>query len=215
MTKVSTNTLPSTTRRTAPKGKLTRIFGENLWGEANAPVVKRASNPGQHGARRKKMTDYGIQLREKQKMKAYYGNISERQFSNIYKEAVRRKGDTSENLIGLLESRLDTLVYRLNVAPTMFAARQFISHKHITVNGKVVTIASYRLMPGDVVEVREQARTMTPIMEAVSKMERQVPEYITFNPGEFKGSLVRLPVLDDVPYPVQMNPNLVVEFYNR
>lgn len=215
MTKVSTNTLPSHSRRTAPKGKATRIFGENLWGTTNAPVNKRASNPGQHGARRKKMTDYGIQLREKQKMKAYYGSISERQFHKIYVEAVRRKGDTSENLIGLLESRLDSVVYRLNLAPSMFAARQFVSHKHVTVNGKVVTIASYRLVPGDVVELREKARTVAPIMECVQKMERQVPEYLTFTPAEFKGSFVRLPVLDDVPYPVQMNPNLVVEFYNR
>lgn len=215
MTKVSTNTLPSHTRRTAPKGKATRIFGENLWGAAKAPVAKRASNPGQHGARRKKMTDYGIQLREKQKMKAYYGGISETQFHNIFVEAGRRKGDTSENLIGLLESRLDSMVYRLNLAPTMFAAKQYISHKHITVNGKVVTIASYRLVPGDVVEVREKARGIAQIMESVAKMERQVPEYLTFNPAEFKGTFVRLPVLDDVPYPVQMNPNLVVEFYNR
>lgn len=215
MTKVSTNTLPSSTRRTAPKSKATRKFGENLWGEAKASVVKRASNPGQHGSRRKKMTDYGVQLREKQKMKAYYGNVGERQFAKIYVEAVRRKGDTSENLIGLLESRLDCIVYRLNLASSIFGARQMVSHKHIMVNGKVVTIASYRVSPGDVIELREKARAVPQFIESVQKMERQVPEYLTFNPGEFKGSFVRLPVLDDVPYPVQMNPNLVVEFYNR
>jgi small subunit ribosomal protein S4 len=215
MTKVSTNTQPSHSRRTAPKAKATRIFGENLWGAVKAPVTKRPTNPGQHGGRRKKMTDYGIQLREKQKLKAYYGGMGERQFFNIYVEAVRRKGDTSENLIGLLESRLDSIVYRLNLAATMFAARQMVNHKHITVNGKVVTISSYRVQPGDVVELREKARTVANYIESVQKLERQVPEYLTFNPGEFKGSFVRLPVLDDVPYPVQMNPNLVVEFYNR
>lgn len=215
MTKVSVSNKPSHSRRSAPKAKATRIFGENLWGSAKAPVAKRPTNPGQHGGRRKKMTDYGIQLREKQKLKAYYGGITERQLSNIFKEAVRRKGDSSENLIGLLESRLDAIVYRLNLAGTIFAARQLVNHKHITVNGKVVTIASYRVQPGDVVELREKARAIPQVMEVVTKMERQVPEYLTFEPAAFKGTFVRLPVLDDVPYPVQMNPNLVVEFYNR
>lgn len=215
MTKVSKNTLPSHSRRTAPKGKTTRIFGENLWGKDKAPVAKRPTNPGQHGGRRKKMTDYGIQLREKQKMKAYYGGISERQFHKIYVEAARRKGDTSENLVGLLESRLDAIVYRLNLVPSIFSAKQFISHKHITVNGNVVNIPSYRCSPGDVIELREKSRSVPQAAESVAKMERQVPEYLTFTPAEFKGSFVRLPVLDDVPYPVQMNPNLVVEFYNR
>ncbi|MBI1309452.1 MAG: 30S ribosomal protein S4 [Proteobacteria bacterium] len=215
MTKVSKNTQPSHSRRTAPKGKFTRVFGENLWGADKAPVAKRPTNPGQHGGRRKKMTDYGIQLREKQKLRAYYGNIGERQFYKIYVEANRRKGDSSENLIGLLEARLDSVVYRLNLAPSMFAAKQLISHKHITVNGAVVNIASYRCNPGDVVEMREKSRAIPQVAEAVAKMERQVPEYLTFTPADFKGTLVRLPVLDDVPYPVQMNPNLVVEFYNR
>jgi small subunit ribosomal protein S4 len=215
MTKVSKNTLPSHNRRTAPKGKATRVFGENLWGAAKAPVNKRSNNPGQHGGRRKKLTDYGIQLREKQKLKTYYGGMTERQFFNIYAEAARRKGDTSENLIGLLESRLDALLYRLNVAPSIFAARQLINHKHVLVNGKVVNIASYRCEPNDVVELREKSRGIPQVAESVQKMERQVPEYLTFTPAEFKGTFVRLPVLDDVPYPVQMNPNLVVEFYNR
>jgi len=215
MTKVSKNTLPNTNRRTQPKGKFTRIFRENLWGEAKAPVNKRDSNPGQHGQRRKKMTDYGIQLREKQKLKTYYGGMTERQFYNIYAEAARRKGDTSENLIGLLESRLDALLYRLNLAPSIFAARQLINHKHVMVNGKVVNIASYRCQPNDTVELREKSRGIPQVAECVQKLTRQVPEYLTFTPAEFKGTFVRLPVLDDVPYPVQMNPNLVVEFYNR
>lgn len=215
MTKVSKNTLPSHSKRTAPKGKFTRVFGENLWGKDKAPVAKRPNNPGQHGGRRKKLTDYGVQLREKQKMKAYYGGVSERQFHKIYVEAARRKGDTSENLVGLLESRLDSLLYRMNMARSMFAARQLINHKHVMVNGKVINIASYRCSPNDVIELREKSRAIPQVLEAVQKMERQVPEYLTFTPADFKGTLVRLPVLDDVPYPVQMNPNLVVEFYNR
>lgn len=215
MTKVSKNTLPSHNRRTAPKGKKTRVYGENLWGSAKAPVNKRSNNPGQHGGRRKKLTDYGIQLREKQKMKAYYGGLTERQFHKIYVEAARRKGDTSETLIGLLESRLDALLYRLNIAPSIFAARQLVNHKHVMVNGKVVNVASYRCDPTDTIELREKSRGIPQVAESVTKMERQVPEYLTFTPAEFKGTLVRLPVLDDVPYPVQMNPNLVVEFYNR
>ncbi len=215
MTKISKNTMPSHNRRTAPKGKKTRVFGENLWGNAKAPVAKRSANPGQHGGRRKKLTDYGIQLREKQKMKAYYGGLTERQFHKVYVEADRRKGDTSENLIGLLESRLDSIVYRLNIAPSIFAARQLVNHKHVTVNGKVVNVASYVCQPNDTVELREKSRAIPQVLGSVQKLERQVPEYLTFNPAEFKGTFVRLPVLDDVPYPVQMNPNLVVEFYNR
>jgi small subunit ribosomal protein S4 len=215
MTKISKNTKPSDNRRTAPKGKITRMFGENLWGAAKAPVLKRQAKPGQHGAARKKMTDFGVQLREKQKMKAYYGNLGEAQFRKIFAEAVRRKGDTSENLVGLLESRLDTVVYRLNLAGTIFGAKQLVNHRHVLVNGKSVNIASYRVVPGDVVELREKARAIPQVLEAVQKLERQVPDYMTFEPAACKGTLVRLPVLDDVPFAVQMNPNLVVEFYNR
>jgi small subunit ribosomal protein S4 len=215
MTKAKSVNRPSATKRTNPKGKFTRIYGENLWGKDKAPVAKRPNRPGQHGAARKKMTDFGLQLREKQKLRNYYGNVSERQFRNIYQEASRRKGDTSENLIGLLESRLDALVYRMNLAPSVFAARQLINHKHILVDGKVVNIASYRCLPGQTIELREKAKTLALTMGTVQKMERQVPEYISFEPAAFKGSYVRVPTLDEVPYPVQMNPSLVVEFYNR
>ena len=215
MTKPRHNLGPSTTKRTAPKGKATRVFGENLWGHDKAPVTKRPNNPGQHGGRRRKVTDYGIQLREKQKLRNFYGNMTERQFANLFAEAVRRKGDTSENLVGLLESRLDCIIYRLNLAATVFAARQLINHKHVTVNDKIVTISSYRCQPGDVIAVREHAQTNVNVLGCVQKMARQVPEYLTFIPAEFKGSLVRIPVLDEIPYAVQMNPNLVVEFYNR
>jgi ribosomal protein S4, bacterial/organelle type len=202
-------------RRIGSKYKICRQMGENLWGRDKCPTNKRPTGPGMHGARRKKLTDYGIQLREKQKLKGYYGNVTEKQFHRTYVEATRRKGDTSENLIGLLESRLDALVYRMNLAPTVFAARQLVSHKHITVNGKIVNIPSYRCKPGDIITVRQKARAMNLIMEAQAKQEREIPEYISYDPTQMTGSYVRVPVLDDVPYPVQMNPNLVVEFYSR
>lgn len=215
MTKAKTVHTPSHTNRTKPKGKLTRVYGENLWGADKAPVAKRSARPGQHGAARKKMSDYGIQLREKQKLKNYYGNINERQFRNVYAEASRRKGDTSENLVGLLESRLDAIVYRLNLSPTVFAARQLVNHKHVLVNGQCVNIASYRCSPGDVVELRDKAKQMAVSMETVAKMAREVPEYLSLEPANFKGTFVRVPTLEEVPYAVQMNPSLVVEFYNR
>lgn len=202
-------------RRTEPKYKICRQMGENLWGRDKCPSAKRPTGPGQHGARRKKMTDYGIQLREKQKLKGYYANITEKQFRIIFAEATRRKGDSSENLIGLLESRLDAIVYRLNFVATPFAARQLVNHKHVLVNGKVVNIPSYRCRPGDIISLREKAQAIPQVMEAMEKMERQVPEYLTLDPKSFTGSYVRIPMLDDVPYPVQMNPNLVVEFYSR
>lgn len=217
MTKAKSVNRPSHTRRTNPKGKFTRIFNENLWGQAKAPVDRKHSGkrPGQHGAARKKLTDFAVQLREKQKLKAVYGSITERQFRNTFAEASRRKGDTGENLVGLLESRLDSIVYRLNIAPTIFAAKQLVSHKHISVNGKPVTIASYRCSPGDVIEVREQAKVMAVTIATIQKMERQVPEYLSLEPAAMKGTYVRMPTLDEVPYAVQMNPALIVEFYNR
>lgn len=215
MTKPAHNTGPRHNRRTGPKDKLSRRLGENLWGKDKAAVNKRPVGPGQHGARRKKLTDFGLQLREKQKLKGYYANITERQFRKIFAEAMRRKGDTGENLIGLLELRLDTVVYRMNLAASMFAARQMVSHRHVMVNGKVVNVASYRCNANDVIELREKSKAVAQTMESVNKMERQVPEYLTFEPAAFKGTVVRQPVLDDVPFPVQMNPNLVVEFYNR
>ncbi|MAI08401.1 MAG: 30S ribosomal protein S4 [Magnetococcales bacterium] len=201
--------------RQTPKYKICRRLGENLWGRDKCPTNTNPTGPGMHGARRKKLTDYGIQLREKQKLKGYYGDVKEGQFRTIFKEAVRRKGDTSENLIALLESRLDAIVYRLNFVPTVFAARQFVNHKHVMVNGKVVNIPSYRCRPGDVIEVREKSRQVPMVIEALEKVEREVPSYLTFEPSAAKGTFNRLPVMDEVPYPVQMNPNLVVEFYSR
>jgi small subunit ribosomal protein S4 len=197
------------------KGRLSRRLGVNLWGRAKDPVSTKNFPPGQHGTSgMRKQSDFGIQLSAKQKLRGYY-HIGERQFRAIYKEAARRKGDTGENLIGLLESRLDAVVYRSNFAPTIFSAKQLISHGHILVDGKRVTISSYRLKPGQVVEVREKSRQMLLIQEALKGEERSVPEYLEVNGDKVSSTYGRIPVLTDVPYPVIMEPNLVVEFYSR
>jgi small subunit ribosomal protein S4 len=204
------------TKRVNAKHKIDRRLGENIWGRPKSPLNKRESRPGQHGERRtSKLSDFGQQLKAKQKLKGYYANISERQFSRIYKEASRLKGSTSEHLIGLLERRLDAVVYRAKFVPTVFAARQFVSHGHVTVNGKRVTIPSYRLRVGDVVEVKEKARQLTMVLEALKSAERDVPDYVEADHTKMTAKLTRIPALSDVPYPVTMEPNLVVEFYSR
>jgi len=204
-------------KRHAVKYKISRRIGENLWGRAKDPINRRSYGPGQHGNAnaKRKLSDYGQQLRAKQKLKAYYGNITEKQFSRLYAEAIRLKGDTSENLIGLLEARLDAVIYRMCVVPTVFAARQFINHGHVKVNGKRVNIPSYHLAEGDVVELRERSKQLTVVLEAVQSPERDVPDYIDMDDKALKATFVRTPKLSDVPYPVKMEPNLVVEFYSR
>ncbi|ESQ83815.1 30S ribosomal protein S4 [Asticcacaulis sp. AC466] len=202
-------------KRHSAKYKLDRVMGENLWGRPKSPVNKRSYGPGQHGQRRKsKISDFGVQLRAKQKLKGYYGNITEKQFLRTYEEADRRKGNTSENLIALLETRLDALVYRAKFVPTVWAARQFVNHGHVLVNGKRVNIASYRVKPEDVVEVRERSRNMALVLEALQSPERDVPDYIELDAKAMKARLVRLPELAEVPYPVKMEPNLIVEYYS-
>jgi len=203
-------------KRISAKYKIDRRMGENIWGRPKSPVNKREYGPGQHGQRRRgKMSDYGAQLNAKQKLKGYYGNITEKQFRATYKEATRQKGDTSEALIGLLERRLDAIVYRAKFVPTVFAARQFVNHGHIKVNGKRVTIPSYRCKEGDVIEIREKSRDMGLVLEAVESPERDVPDYLDVDHNKMTASVVRIPQLSDVPYPVMMEPNLVVEFYSR
>ncbi|MBB6250100.1 30S ribosomal protein S4 [Nitrospirillum iridis] len=202
-------------RRIQSKYKIDRRLGVNLWGRAKSPVNRREYGPGQHGQRRKKPSDFGLQLMAKQKLKGYYANIGERQFRRIYQEAVRRRGDTGENLIQLLERRLDAVVYRMKFAPTPFSARQIINHGHILVNGKRLNIASYRVKDGDVIEVRQKAKQFALILEAVASGERDTPEYVQVDTGALKGTFVRAPNLADVPYPVTMEPNLVVEYYSR
>ena len=204
------------TKRIESKFKIDRRMGENIWGRAKSPVNRREYGPGQHGQRRKgKLSDFGVQLRAKQKLKGYYGNISEKAFHGIYKEASRLRGDTSALLIGLLERRLDAIVYRAKFVSTVFAARQFINHGHVLVNGKKVNIGSMRLKDGDVVEVREKTKQHANVLEAVQSAERDVPDYLEVDHNKMTVKLIRTPVLADVPYPVQMEPNLVVEFYSR
>ena len=201
-------------KRIQAKYKIDRRMGENIWGRAKSPVNSRDYGPGQHGQRRKgKLSDFGIQLRAKQKLKGYYGNITEKQFRRYYAEADRRKGDTGENLIGILECRLDAVVYRAKFVPTVFGARQFVNHGHVLVNGKRCNIPSRLLKAGDVVEVREKSRGIPMVIEAGQSPEREHPEYISVD--GFKATYVRVPTLDEVPYAVIMEPNLVVEFYSR
>ena len=203
-------------KRITAKHKIDRRLGENLWGRSKSPLNKRASRPGQHGERRAgKMSDFGQQLRAKQKLKGYYGSITERQFHKTYVEASRLKGSTSEHLIGLLERRLDAIVYRSKFVPTVFAARQFVSHGHVKVNGRRVTVPSYRCRIGDAIEVKEAARQLVMVIEATKSPERDVPDYIEVDHNKMTAKLLRVPALADVPYQVQMQPNLVVEFYSR
>ena len=204
------------TKRTSAKYKIDRRMGENIWGRPKSPVNKREYGPGQHGQRRKtKLSDFGIQLRAKQKLKGYYGDLTEKQFKKVYVEAARVKGDTGENLIGLLERRLDAVVYRAKFVPTIFAARQFVNHGHVLVNGKPVNIPSYRVNEGDVVEVRQKSKQMALVLEAVGLAERDVPDYLEVDHSKLTATFARVPGLSDVPYPVQMEPNLVVEYFAK
>ena len=204
------------TKRLESKYKVNRRLGVNLWGRAKSPINKREYGPGQHGQRRKqKPSDFSVQLMAKQKLKFYYGNIGEKQFRKYYDEAVRRKGDTSENLIEILERRLDAVIYRLKFAITPFAARQFVNHGHITVNGRKVNIPSFLVKDGDLIEVREKSKQLAMVLDATQSGERDVPEYYEVDHRAMKGRMTRAPKLSDVPYPVTMEPNLVVEFYSR
>ncbi len=203
-------------KRNSAKYKIDRRMGQNIWGRPKSPVNKREYGPGQHGQRRKqKLSDFGTQLKAKQKLKGYYANISERQFRKTYAEAARMKGDTSQNLIGLLESRLDAVVYRAKLVPTPFAARQFVNHGHVRVNGRKVNIPSYRCKAGDLIEVKEKSKQLGLVLESIELAERDVPDYIEADHTKMSARYLRQPGFTDVPYPVQMEPNLVIEFYSR
>ncbi|WP_029002423.1 30S ribosomal protein S4 [Azorhizobium doebereinerae] len=203
-------------KRISAKHKIDRRMGENIWGRSKSPVNRREYGPGQHGQRRKgKLSDFGVQLRAKQKLKGYYGSIGEKQFHAVYVEASRLKGDTGANLIGLLERRLDAVVYRAKFVPTIFAARQFVNHGHVKVNGRRVNIPSYLVKVGDVIELRDASKQLAIVLEAAQLAERDVPDYIEADHNRFTAKFVRVPELNEVPYPVQMEPNLVVEFYSR
>jgi small subunit ribosomal protein S4 len=204
------------TKRHEAKYKIDRRMGQNVWGRPKSPVNHREYGPGQHGQRRKgKLSDYGVQLRAKQKLRGYYGNISEKQFRGIYQEARRLKGDTGEHMIALLERRLDAVIYRAKFVPTVFAARQIINHGHIKVNGRRVNIPSFKVKVGDEIEVKDASKQMALVLEATGLAERDVPDYIEVNHTKLTAKLARVPHMSEVPYPVQMEPHLVVEFYSR
>ena len=204
------------TKRLNAKKKISRKLGASMWGQAKDPYLKKNYRPGQHGANsRTRSTDYGLQLKAKQRLKFYYGNISEKQFRNTFVLASKTKGDVSENFIALLESRLDAIVYRANFVPSVFAARQFVSHKHVTVNGKTVNIPSYRLKIGDIVQIREKSRNLTVVLEAIQKKERDIPVYLGLNEEDKSIKLLSKSSFADVPYPVEMQPHLITEFYSR
>jgi small subunit ribosomal protein S4 len=203
------------TKRVQAKYKINRRLGVNLWGRPKSPINRREYGPGQHGQRRKKPSDFGNQLHAKQKLKGYYGNINERQFRRIYAEASRRKGDTGENLIELLERRLDAVIYRMKFAPTVFAARQMVNHGHVRVNGRKVNIPSYLVDDGATIELKPKIKELADVIASVGSPERDVPDYLQVDGNNMKGTFVRAPKFADVPYPVQMEPNLVVEFYSR
>ena len=203
-------------KRIQAKHKIDRHLRLNLWGRPKSPVNRRDYGPGQHGnARKRRPSNFGIQLMAKQKLKGYYGNITERQFRHLYGEAAQRKGDTGENLVELLERRLDAVIYRMKFVPTVFAARQFINHGHIRVNGRRVNISSFRVKDDDVITVREKSRELPLVLDAIVSPERETPDYVSVDYQKMQGTFLRGPQLADVPYPVQMEPNLVVEFYSR
>jgi small subunit ribosomal protein S4 len=204
------------TKRVAQKHKIDRRLSVNLWGRPKSPFNLRKYRPGQHGQKHTgKLSDYGVQLNAKQKLKGYYGNLNERQFRNCYKEAIRQKGDSGENLIAILERRLDTIVYRSKFVPTVFAARQFINHGHVKVNGKRVNIASCLLKEGDVVEVKDKSKEMALVVESMKSQERDIPGYITVDEKKCSSTFVRAPQFAEVPYATQMDPKLVIEYYSR
>ncbi|MDD5586623.1 MAG: 30S ribosomal protein S4 [Alphaproteobacteria bacterium] len=203
------------TKRLESKHKIDRRLGVNLWGRPKSPLNKRDYRPGQHGQRRSKPSDYGVQLLAKQRLRGYYGNVGERQFRRYYQEAMRRRGDSGENLIQLLERRLDAVVYRMKFSATVFGSRQLVSHGHVTVNGKRVNISSYQVKDNDVIEVRGKAKQFASVLAAAELAERDVPDYVQVDHKEMKGTYLRAPAMADVPYPVQMEPNLVIEFYSR
>ena len=204
------------TKRLNAKHKVDRRLKVNLWGRPKSPFNTRNYPPGQHGQSRKgKPTDYGIQLNAKQKLKSYYGNINERQFRNVYRKALKKKGDTTENLVGLLETRLDTVIYRAKFAPTVFSARQLINHGHFKVNKKKVNISSYTVKENDLIEVKDKSKTLTIIEGCLSSKERDVPEYIQHDSKNKTAKLIRVPKFADIPYPTLMEPKLVIEYYSR
>ncbi len=204
------------TKIVSAKFKASRRLGVTIWGDGNDPFHKRNYKPGQQGpSSMSKLSDYGIHLRAKQRVKSHYGRINERQFRNIFKEAIRKKGNTGENFLGILESRLDVAVYRMTLAPSIFSARQLVTHCHVLVNGKRVNIPSYNLKLGDIVEVKESSKQLPVILASIAKGERRVPDYFSFDSTQMQGKLLRLPLVSDIPFPFEPEVNLIIEFYSK
>ena len=204
------------TKRLSSKHKVDRRLKVNLWGRPKSPFNSRNYPPGQHGkAKKGRLSDYGTQLEAKQKMKFYYGNMNERQFRNVYRKAIQKKGNTTENLVGFLERRLDTVAYRAKFATTVFSARQLINHGHIKINGKKVNIPSYLVKAEDTIEIKDKSKDIVTIVGALMSKEREVPDYIQMDEKNKKATLTRIPKFSEVPYPVIMEPNLVIEYYSR
>ena len=204
------------TKRQESKHKVDRRLKANLWGRPKSPYNIRNYPPGQHGKRKmRKLSDYGVQLQAKQKMKFYYGNMNERQFRNTYRKASQKKGDSTENLIGFLERRLDTVVYRAKFAITVFSARQLINHGHIKVNDKRVNVPSYLVKTDDTIEVNNKSKEFTSITGSLASKERDVPDYIQSDEKNKKAKFIRVPKFSEVPFPTIMEPKLVIEYYSR
>lgn len=196
-------------RYTGPRHKLARRLGISL--DGTGKDLKRNFAPGQHGQSRRKLTEYGIQLQEKQKLRHMFG-VNEKQFRRTFEHAQKMRGVLGENFMKLLESRLDNVVYRMGFAATRPAARQLVNHGHMTVNGKKVDIASYRVQPGDVITLREKSRGLTIVKESL-EARNFVPNFITFDDNKVEGTFTRLP--DRSEMPAEINETLIVEWYSR
>jgi len=198
-------------RYTGNTNRIARRFGVNIFGRARNPLLHKPNPPGVHGARRRKKSDYGLQLEEKQKLKAVYGMLSERQLVNLYKKALSLKGNTAALLAEMLECRLDNIVYRLKFAGTIFAAHQLVSHGHILVDGKKVDRRSFQVRPGMVISIKEKSRSVKVINESLESA-REVPEYLSLNKEGFSGQLVALPVPEQLPWPIEINLPEICDF---
>lgn len=198
------------------KYKASRRLGTSIWGDDKDPFHTKNYRPGQHGPTgRVKTSDYGVHLQAKQTVKAHYGRITEKQFRNIFALANKMKGNTAENFAGLLEKRLDMVIYRMNLAPTIFAARQLVSHDNVKLNGKKVNIPGQRLKEGDKVELKDSAKQITVYMESAQKQKRTVPEYLSVDPGAMSGVFIRTPMILDIPYPFEANFGKIIEYYSH
>ncbi|PIS02023.1 MAG: 30S ribosomal protein S4 [Chlamydiae bacterium CG10_big_fil_rev_8_21_14_0_10_42_34] len=202
-------------RYRGPKNRIARKYAANIFGKARNPLLHKQHPPGMHGAKRKKKSDFGLQLDERQKLKAVYGMISQKQLVNAYKKSLERKGHTPTMFLEQLECRLDNIVFRLRFASSIFGAQQLVSHGHIQVNGKKVDRRSFIVKPGMVVSVRPASRQMKPILASQESINREIPEYMVLESDKFAGTLLASPQMDQVPLPIPINIPLVCEFISH